>query len=495
MSCNPRSMTSCRQGRMTFHSMQSDFGCDSGFEQPNHSVGRSLKSMVKSTIPKRGPPPALPKKIDYKKPQMTKAMIQRLKHTQRIQDELERKEQERTILPTMRKSRRIMTPTCGNPCTGREHRANTAENRGQSRLGRSKALSSCITNVSEPTMVSSSTCALSCAPTPTPSRKHLYQSSCASRGPKNPPSIPPRTRNLAKSMNADIVQAEPLQHGPVDNLIIPPGTINADRTTIVNILQPEGSASFVPSTPAQRQSSQTPIKSVQALNNSLDQQDAVESEVVNSKLQDLQQARRDFVLAVANVSGNAINLEDDFSNERISEITPPRLKTSDPSSPRLIQCPSLEDPYLRIKYERNHPVVEAAREYMRSRKAESTIDENFRPVSRQPVIEDIEADYLKGCNMISTVNDDDNDFYTASGQYTAMPNRAEVYNYNPLDIDQLEKFFDLENYPPPPVSPSPSRPTGPPPGRECIHPDLWELDDPWYKEPCMPDLIDWREQF
>lgn len=42
-----------------------------------------------------GPPPAPPKRVDYKRPQMTKAMLQRMKHAQKFQEDYERKERER----------------------------------------------------------------------------------------------------------------------------------------------------------------------------------------------------------------------------------------------------------------------------------------------------------------------------------------------------------------------------------------------------------------
>lgn len=43
----------------------------------------------------------------------------------------------------------------------------------------------------------------------------------------------------------------------------------------------------------------------------LDDQDAAEAAAVQNKLEDLQQARRDFVMAVANVGGNAVNIADE----------------------------------------------------------------------------------------------------------------------------------------------------------------------------------------
>jgi len=56
----------------------------------------------------------------------------------------------------------------------------------------------------------------------------------------------------------------------------------------------------------------------------------------------------------------------------------------------------------------------------------------------------------------------------------------EDYRYPAFEPEQLERFFDVERYPPSP-------PRVPPPGREHLHPDLWLLDDPWYRPPpCAP---------
>ena len=43
----------------------------------------------------------------------------------------------------------------------------------------------------------------------------------------------------------------------------------------------------------------------------LDEQDAVETSAVQGRLTELQQARRDFVMAVANVGANAVNIEEE----------------------------------------------------------------------------------------------------------------------------------------------------------------------------------------
>lgn len=49
------------------------------------------------------------------------------------------------------------------------------------------------------------------------------------------PAISKKATELAKVMNADIIQAEQVGAGPVTNIIIPPGVVNEENTTIVNI--------------------------------------------------------------------------------------------------------------------------------------------------------------------------------------------------------------------------------------------------------------------
>lgn len=59
----------------------------------------------------------------------------------------------------------------------------------------------------------------------------------------------------------------------------------------------------------------------------------------------------------------------------------------------------------------------------------------------------------------------------------------DVYEYGTFDPEELERFFDVERYPPFRL---------PPFGREHLHPDLWDIEDPWFippPEPDQPDLI------
>lgn len=58
------------------------------------------------------------------------------------------------------------------------------------------------------------------------------------RIPEMLPPIPERTRELARSMNAQVIQAEPVGEGPIESIVIMPKTVNENRTTIVSIPQP-----------------------------------------------------------------------------------------------------------------------------------------------------------------------------------------------------------------------------------------------------------------
>lgn len=85
------------------------------------SAGRTPKPQCpKSTIPRRGPPPREPKKVDYKRPAMTKSMAQRLKHSQKLQEDMERKERERVQAAAARRPRRTAAPMGGDARMGRE---------------------------------------------------------------------------------------------------------------------------------------------------------------------------------------------------------------------------------------------------------------------------------------------------------------------------------------------------------------------------------------
>ena len=69
---------------------------------------------------------------------------------------------------------------------------------------------------------------------------------------------------------------------------------------------------------APRISAETANRSIQVIQETLDEQDAVECVAVQNKLQDFQQARREFVMSVANVSGNAVSYKYSMLSKTLS---------------------------------------------------------------------------------------------------------------------------------------------------------------------------------
>lgn len=151
----------------------------------------------------------------------------------------------------------------------------------------------------------------------------------------------------------------------------------------------------------------------------------------------------------------------------------------------------------RIEYGREHPSVVAAREFaqrsmagIRGRERALRTEEEFARIAREPLWEELRLDvpfeeefYREG--DISW--EEEGDMPIPSRIKTSMRDipRRGPYEYPPFDPEELERFFDVEQYPPSP-------PRGPPPGREHLHPDLWELEDPWAKSPCQicPEVSD-----
>ncbi|GAB1859945.1 hypothetical protein CAJAP_00898 [Camponotus japonicus] len=370
--------------------------------------------------------PAEPKKVEFTRPAMTKAMMARVKQAEKFKQEYERKREE--TIPTRRMPRRTPAPVGGDPRFGRE-RVPPAR-RAPSPPARP-------------------------ARRPTPMERRVAPDR---RPPERLPAIPERTRELARSMNAQVIQAEPVGEGPIDSVVIPPRSISENRTTIVSIPQPP--AAEVPI-------SEVANRSVKVISESLDEQDAAEAATVQGKLEDLQQARRDFVMAVANVGGNAVQLTEE---ER----------------PRYIyRVPDIESEMFRIEYGREHPSVVAAREFaqrsmagIRAREAARRTEQEFERVAREPLPEDLrfdvpfEEEFLREGDISW---EEEEDIPVVSRIKTSMrdiPRREVPYRYSTFDPEELERFFDVERYPPSP-------PRGPPPGREHLPPDLWELEDPW----------------
>ncbi|XP_070155304.1 uncharacterized protein [Polyergus mexicanus] len=374
--------------------------------------------------------PAEPKKVEFTKPAMTKAMMARVKQAEKFKQEYERKREE--TIPMRRIPRRTPAPIGGDPRFGRERIAPARR-----------------------------------APTPSPPvsparpmRRPIPLERGVAPDRRAPEPIPERTRELAKSMNAQVIQAEPVGEGPIDSIVIPPRSVNENRTTIVSIPQPLATGVEAPM-------SEVANRSIKVISESLDEQDAAEVATVQGKLEDLQHARRDFVMAVANVGGNAVQLAEE---ER----------------PRYIyRVPDIESEMFRIEYGREHPSVVAAREFaqrsmagIRARGAARRAEQEFERIAKEPLPEDLpfdvpfEEEFLREGDISWEEEEDIPIVSRIKPTMRDVPRREAPFRYPTFDPEELERFFDVERYP---TSP----PRGPPPGREHLPPDLWELEDPW----------------
>ncbi|XP_076759055.1 uncharacterized protein LOC143428217 [Xylocopa sonorina] len=398
-----------------------------------------------------------PKKVDFTKPGMTKAMLARVKQAEKFKQEYERKQE---AVTSDRQPRRTPAPI------GDEQQAAhflvigiqmllgflIGKERTPGRERHTPRVSPAASQRTSPVRREFDA---------GPSRLATPRRVPVARRPKTPEqTLPRKTTELAKIMNADIVQAEPVGPGPITNVIIPPGTVDENRTTVVNISQPAIDETRGPSQVANR--------SIQVISETLDEQDAAESAAVQSRLSDLQQARRDFVIAVANVGGNAVNIEDEVAPEIFHETpytTPPR---------HIVRVPDIESEFLQPEYGIDHPDVVAAREFLRKQRAKMEALEHHRR---------LEDEFAKIAAETAAEAAERVPEYHIS---IPVEREDEFYQYEPFDPDELERFFDVQAYPPRPHY-------GPPSGREHLPPDLWELEDPWYRpppEPDVPDLIE-----
>lgn len=149
----------------------------------------------------------------------------------------------------------------------------------------------------------------------------------------------------------------------------------------------------------------------------------------------------------------------------------------------------------RIRYGREHPSVVAAREFaqrsmagIRAREEARRVEREFERLAEE-VPEDLrfdipfEEEFLREGDISWA---EEEDLPLPSRIKTTMrdiPRREVPYEYPPFDPEELERFFDVEQYIPTP-------PREPPPGREHLPPDLWELEDPWaYVPEEVSDLI------
>ncbi|KZC05949.1 hypothetical protein WN55_06124 [Dufourea novaeangliae] len=422
-------------------------------EQKEHT----LKSQADALRPRRRIDRPEPKKVDFHKPGMTKAMLARVKQAEKFKQEYEQKKQMATGGDRIPK--RTAAPIGGDARVGRERMTQTAKS----------------------------------VRVPATSVPRAGPSTARKGGIPRPQTRTPevtlqrKTTELAKMMNADVITADTIGEGPIRNIVIPPGTMNENVTTIISLPQPADAET--------KATSQIANRSIQVISESLDEQDAVEAAAVRNKLEDLQQARRDFVMAVANVGGNAVNIADE---------TPPEFSSfldSPPSPPRrqIIRVPDIESDFLKPEYGRDHPDVIAAREFLRkakenleAREAEKRLDEEFERVAAG-VADELQMDVpfheeLYVDKDISWAEDDETGTAMpvpsrVKAYASPIPQQAQAYKHKSFDPDELEKFFDVQRYPPCPHC-------GPPSGREDLHPDLWDLDDPWFRQPPQPDVPD-----
>ena len=302
--------------------------------------------------------------------------------------------------------------------------------------------------------------------------------------------------------NVEFVQAVPDRPGQVGRVIIPAGTIREDRSTIVCIGPPPQQPPLLDETRVIDRS--TANRSIQLINESLDEQDNAEASAVQGKLEELQNARREFVISVATIGGNAVNLADD-SDMSILDLddVPDAFEYMSPvpfrTPPRKItKCPDISDEMFRINYHLNHPDVEAARAFSRKTQekwdqqaVERRMEAEFARIGGQEP-EDFRLDtpfvqdFMEG--DISWEEDEEGNFEPCPSRIKAsmprIPKRRGTCPPQPgISVDQLERFFDTQTYPPSPCA-------GPPPGKESLHPDLWHIDDPWYFESPQPDVPD-----
>ncbi|XP_033208945.1 uncharacterized protein LOC117167847 [Belonocnema kinseyi] len=254
-----------------------------------------------------------------------------------------------------------------------------------------------------------------------------------------------------------------------------------------------GTQRSVPTTTIPKITATVANRSIQVIRETLDEQDVIEAEAVQNKLQDLQQARREFVLSVANVSGNLVNIADEVA---------PSFSQPEPSHRYLHKIPDINDPIFQVEYDRCHPSVAAAREFLKrtqaaqaQREAQRRIDEEFARAAATLDDEDLRFDIPLDHDImegdISFEEDEDGTIIPCLSRIRAsmppIPQRSDsYYSYRPNDIDELERFFDTTTYPP-------VASTFVPPGRENINSDLWELEDPWYRECPQPDVPDMIE--
>lgn len=212
-------------------------------------------------------------------------------------------------------------------------------------------------------------------------------------------------------------------------------------------------------------------QTIRVISEALQRQENTEVAMVNDKLTTLQSARRDFLMAIANVSGNAVNFYDE-GVDAADGVDECGYRVEFPESPRpvIYGVPDIdEDEQFQPCYQMDHPDVQAARQHLqrgREREARRRLDDEFDAImaDEREILDDIGA-FCRDSPFSPPPP-------APSSNRQAGPCDQYPRPFNPMALD---KFFDLDNYPPEPQL----QPQGPPPGREGLHPDLWDVEDPW----------------
>lgn len=159
----------------------------------------------------------------------------------------------------------------------------------------------------------------------------------------------------------------------------------------------------------------------------------------------------------------------------------------------------MEDRYLRPEYGLDHPDVVAARAHMlkskadlEAREATRRMDEEFGRAAAEQLSEHLQLDvpFEEELFLDQDISWEEDEAGVAMprpsrrrAHFPPIPQQQQPYQYEPFEPDELERFFDLQRCPV-------CEHHGAPLGREQLHPDLWELEDPWYIPPPQSDMAD-----
>ncbi|KAI4485607.1 hypothetical protein M0802_012669 [Mischocyttarus mexicanus] len=183
-------------------------------------------------------------------------------------------------------------------------------------------------------------------------------------------------------------------------------------------------------------------------------------------------------MTIANVSGQVATIDEVAT---IRPSTPPKY---------IHRIPDLDDSYLRIEYTIDHPIVEAAREFMKKsllamkeREVAKKLEDEFKRIAQ------MESKFHPGYGIVPEeelihISDDDRVHVPPvpipEQRRSPIQRRQEFYTYPTFDPDEFERFFNIGHFPVAQKSPF---------HQKGLHPDLLELDDPWLIPTPEPDLI------